>query len=197
MHLLVRSSDGTTAAIFPDRFAAPRRPPPQATFSVPFSSEAYPVTDVLANRTFLPSYPDRVSRLPARIWTALRSGSAPLGYVNLGLGWWPVLPPSPRVRLRVTQPPAATAPPLSAHVVIAQRMAWAPRMPAWNIHVRPTASQFSFLVDPTTVIAAEEDCVLLSDLDVTMMGLSGEVGRSSRLIDEDVTSGSFSGEEGC
>lgn len=197
MHLLVQSGDGTTSAIFPDRFPAPRRATPPSVFGVPFSTEAYPVTDVLANLTFLPSYPDTIDRRPARIWTAVRSGSAPLGYVNLGLGWLPILPPLP-ARLRPRQQPlAAAAPPPSAYVVIAQRMAWAPRMPAWNPQVPPTATQFSFLVDPTTVIAAEEDCVQLSDVDVTMMGMSSETGRSSTLVDLDVTSGTLSSEESC
>lgn len=167
-----------------------------AVFWAPFSTEAYPVPDVLAGLTFLPSYPDLVPHPRWRRSQYEVNTGALLSTAVAPVAWLPVFPSRvPRRRLSVVARPSCFAPPAGAVVVVAQRQAWKARFPDRVSHQRPPVLAGSFWTIPPFAPAWAIGCgvhlagdMLTTPLIVaeatTLTDLTLEVGTSTTLLGE-------------
>ena len=129
----------------------------------PYTTAVFPVPDVLASLTFLPSYPDRVPHLRVtREQMAVMTGAIFVTAIH-PLVWLPRLPPwGARTRLPLGAYLAYAAPPLSYQMVVAQSLAWSARYPDRVFHDRPPAPAGLFWTIDPSIAAAGEFCVDLA-----------------------------------
>jgi hypothetical protein len=164
----------------------------------PYNVEIFPVADVLASLTFLPSYPDQVPHLRVPREQLTVTTAAILVTTIHPLVWRPTYPDRvPSRRLPLGGLPSYTASPPGYLVTIAQRMAWQARFPdrvsPRRFH-QPAGAAWAG--PPLSVIGAGLPCVQLA-LDTgatttfidqgltTTEALQGGLGSSS-LINEDL-----------
>lgn len=183
---------------YPDRPERRRsRLAPALASQPPYSSAIFPVADVLASLTFLPSYPDRVPHLRVPREQTGVTTSAIFTTILAPAGWFPAYPNRvPHRRLATGNMLAVAAPPLGYFMVVAQSLAWQARFPGSVPHRRPPAPAGLFWAIDPSIPAAGEGCVDLA-LDtwgapgflaqaVTTTGVSVEGLGSSGLISEDL-----------
>lgn len=131
--------------------------------SPPYNAAIFPVVDVLAGLTFLPSYPDRVPhlRIP-REQTGVTTAAIFVTAIH-PLAWLPVYPQRvPRRRLSLGGHLSYAAPPLGYQMVVAQSLAWQARFPSSVPHrLPPKPAGLFWTIDPS-IAAAGVFCVDLA-----------------------------------
>jgi len=111
----------------------------------PYNTEIFPVTDVLAGLTFLPTFPDRVPHTRTTretTWVTSAAVTATAVHPLVWLGRYPDRVPHRRTPLGAYQ--FLAAPPPGYLVTVAQRLAWLPKYPDRVPHRRllPPAGAF-------------------------------------------------------
>lgn len=126
----------------------------------PYTTAVFPVPDVLASLTFLPSFPDRVPHLRVTREQTSVTTAAILVTAIAPQAWLPSYPPwGARTRVPLGAYPSYSAPPLGMQVVIAQSLAWQARFPGSVPHRRPPAPAGLFWTIPPEIPAAAVPCV--------------------------------------
>jgi len=185
---------------YPDRPARRRAPIADALASQPpYNPAIFPVADILASLTFLPSYPDRVPHLRETREQMIVTTAAILATAVAPLQWLPIYPPwGPRRRLPLGSLPAYMAPPLGEAMVIAQSLAWQAHWPDRVPHRRPpvpgglTTWAVTPLVAASTVLVVDVLPTGLQSSATAVEGseestVAGEGVGTSTLIHEDLT----------
>jgi hypothetical protein len=96
----------------------------------PHNSAIFPVPDILASLTFLPSYPDRVPHLRVTRERTVVDIAAWAQLAISPLRWLSTYPSQvPHRRFQVARQIAYTGPPLSQAMVVAAALGWLPRYP--------------------------------------------------------------------
>lgn len=116
---------------YPDRPERRRRPLADALASQPpYSSAIFPVPDVLASLTFLPSYPDRVPHLRVPREQLTVTTAAIFAAAVAPTAWLPIFPDRvPHRRTPLGAHLSCVAPPPGQEVVVAQSLRWLPHWP--------------------------------------------------------------------
>ncbi len=171
----------------------PRRPRRRSpTTEVSFTAAAVPVTDVLADLTFLPvtdlrrSHRRRVS--PPEVLSPFTDALRPLAWLPLSLLRRRPLPRRPRID--------TIEPPPSVQVVIAQQLGWLPTVTDRLPRHRPSAAGAVYETPPS-VIAATILCTELADDALTSTDQISTVVRSTDLIAEAVMATALTDESVC
>jgi hypothetical protein len=130
----------------------------------PYNAEIFPVPDVLAGLTFLPTFPDRVphTRTPREMTWA--TSAAVTSTAVRPLSWGPTYPDRvPHRRFRLGNVLSLAAPPPGQQVYIATSLAWMPRYPDWVAHHRALqpAGATAF-VAPLTIVSSGYPCIDLA-----------------------------------
>jgi len=160
---------------YPDVLPRRRAPRWQALAQPPYNTEIFPVPDVLADLTFLPTFPDRVPHLRVtreETWVtsaAITSTAlAPLTW----LGHYPLMVPHRRLPAGAMQEIAA--PPPGYQVVVAASLAWQSHYPSSVPHRRPLQPGGSFSTVDPSVPAGEVLCMDLGLDTLTTTTMLGE-----------------------
>jgi len=129
----------------------PRHRRKQAFAQPPYNFEIFPVSDVLAGLTFLPSYPDRVPHHHVTREQTVVTSAAIFVTAIAPLAWLPSFPSwGMRTRLPRGAYPSYTGPPLSYQMVVAQSLAWQAHFPDRVPHRRlPLLGGFFWAIDPS------------------------------------------------
>ena len=136
---------------------------PSLASQPPYNAEIFPVVDVLAALTFLPSYPDRVPHLRVAREQMTVTTAAIFVTAIAPLAWLPFYPSrGARTRLPLGAYLSYAAPPLGYQMVVAQSLAWQARYPDWIPHQRPPAPAGLFWTIDPSIAAAGEFCVDLA-----------------------------------
>lgn len=180
-----------------DQVFLPRRRPwrlwPSRASRPPFSAAIFPVPDILANLTYLPSYPDLTPHRMAHSHIPREQQGATVPPIDPSviapLAWLAILPAwrAPRSYPAVARPdlaPDLAVPPPGEQVVVAQALGWRPIWPEWSVaHFLhpwlPAAEGWS--VDPSLLTIA---CVALGLETTATTGMITETLTAPALIDE-------------
>lgn len=178
---------------YPDRVPHHRTRQPWTRVE-PFASVTIPVPVIPGLLAFAPIYPDRV---PHRHGTSARTELfEPLIFPDAvsPLSWLPDLP-AQAPRHHAAQRPTICEPPPGELVVIAQRMAWAPRYPSRVPHRRPPNPAGETYTIPPEVFLLP--CVDLVNDACTTTDFTAEARTGTDLLAETVTSSDLVDEGFC
>lgn len=136
---------------------APKRRAPALAAQPPYTTDIFPVPDVLASLTFAPSFPDRVPRRCAPEGWAAVSSAWDYGSLQ-AVSWRPTFPDRFARAARLT-PESWVVAPSPVGVIVAQSLAWRAVVPDRGPHRRLPTLAGAFWTIPPEIPAAAVVCV--------------------------------------
>jgi hypothetical protein len=179
----------------------PRRPSPRwpsLAAQPPYNTEIFPVPDVLADLTFLPSFPDQVPHVTTTREQTVVTTAAILVTAIAPLAWLPHYPGTvPHRRLPAGGMLDYTAAPPGYQTGVAASGAWRARYPDAVPHRRPLQPGGSFDAVLPAVAAAGELCVDLGLEGLTTPALLAEALTTPTMIEEGLGTPALLDEDLC